>query len=118
MGKQHLRVAASALVVRVADVVDADPEREQRVFARPRRSRRLQGSSGEELVLNLFNHRDDGGLVRCDEVRVNGGTAVCIVVRQDQGLVEYNSVDVNPVCPTDRSVTLQMVRFFGEKGSL
>lgn len=75
------RRAVPAIGEAVADIVDANPEREQRVGAGPRRRSWLLASDGQELGLDLFNHRDNSGLVRSDEVGVDSGATVCVIVR-------------------------------------
>lgn len=75
----HLRRTVAALVITVPDIIDTNPNRKERVGARPRRRGRLGRDRRQELI-DLVSDTQDSRLVRSDKVRVNGGPAVGIVV--------------------------------------
>ena len=100
------RAAIATLVVRVPYIVDADPEREHRVRARPRRSRRLARHTGAQELIHLVRHGQHGRLVWRDEGRVDGGAAVCEVVGHYQRFVVLHGDFVDPVCAAYCSVSL------------
>lgn len=104
----HLRVAASALVVRVADVVDADPEREQGVVARPRCARRLACDRSKELV-HLVREGQNRRLVRLHKLRVDRRATIGKVVGQRQRRIILYGHDVDPVHTTNGSEALCQV---------
>lgn len=99
------RITVTRLIVRVPDIVDPNPEREQRVVARPRGRSGFRGSAGQELV-HLVRQGEHGRLVRGDERCVDGRAAVSVVPRQDEGLVVDGRVDVDPVRAADCGVSL------------
>ena len=98
--EKNIRKRAPRAIVRVAmrDIVDADPDREERIFARPRARRGLLPRPRKELrdLVHDGHHRRQVGH---DEVRVDRGAVVCVVVRQDFGFVVDDGVHVDPVGP-------------------
>ena len=102
---RNSRVPASTLIVRVTEVIDADPEREQRIFASPWGACGLACNGSEKLV-HLVCHREDRRLEWCDKVRVDGRTAVREVISERQRLVEFYSGSVDPVHSTNSGPSL------------
>ena len=93
---KHARRPVPVLAVRRPDVVDPNPHREHLVVARPRCRRGLARRLTHELlhlVLHRRDRRQEGGY----EALVNGRAAVCVVVRQEEGLVVLRREDVDPV---------------------
>lgn len=99
------RITVSALVVAVADIVDSDPHREERIAARPWSKCGLARRLSHELV-HLVDQRKHCWLVRLDERGVDRGATVGVVVSQDERLVVYRGVDIDPVRAPDGSVAL------------
>ncbi len=101
-----LRIAVPALVVAVSDIVDPHPHREERVAARPRGEYWLARRLAHELV-HLVDQRQHRRRVRLHERRVDSGAAIRVIVCQDQRLVVYRRVDIDPVRATDCRETLR-----------
>ena len=100
--RRHSRAAIASVVVAVVDIVDPEPNREHRVLTRPRRRR---GLPPPDLVLELFHLLDEVERVerRLHQIRVDSRPGCCIVVGEDERLVELDRVVVDPV-RTDASL--------------
>ena len=95
-GVVGLRAAVSALIVGVADVVDTNPEREQRVDTGPRSIHGFARDGGQKLI-HLVCQGQHRRRVRRNEGRVDRRAAVGVVVREDERLVILDGVDVDPI---------------------
>ena len=104
---RNSRIATATLIVRVTEVVDADPEREQGVVAGPGRARGLVRDGSKELV-HLVRHGKDRWLIWLNKLRVDRRSTVREVVGQRQRLVELHGCNVNPVYSADSGPSLQM----------
>ncbi len=89
------RLAVPTPGVAVPDVVDADPDREQRVLARPRRALGLLARPLQEVV--CLNGERTRRMARRDEALVDRRTADGVVVRQHEGRVELGCQDIDVV---------------------
>lgn len=82
---------------RVADVVDADEEGEERVRRGPGGVGRVRAVAGDELLFDLVCEREDGGCVGGDEGGVDGCATVGQVVGFDEGSVVGCGEEAGPV---------------------
>ena len=92
---KHSRLTVAAALVAVSDVVDADPDREQRVLARPWGALGLLARALEEVV-----RLDDERARRVpgrDERLVDRRAADGVVVRQDERRVQVHRQVVDVV---------------------
>lgn len=98
--KHNARIPTSTLVIRIPNVIDPDPKREQRIITRPRCRTRFISYRRQELV-HLISQRQDSRSVWSYKVGVDGRSAVGIVVCEEEGFVELDGVEVDPVCSAD-----------------
>lgn len=84
-----------ALPPRVADIVDANPDGEQRIVA-PGRIAGLLGNAAAELR-HLVNEAQDSGRVRLDDGGVGRRAAVGEVVGQESRSVVLGGEETDPV---------------------
>lgn len=68
------------LIPRIPDIIDSNPDREQRISAGPRGGGGLRSDSIKELV-DLVSERQNGRLIRRYESRVDSRSSVGVVVR-------------------------------------
>jgi hypothetical protein len=94
------RRTVAGLVVRVSNIVDANPDREQRV----RRLGILGRVSCREPV-HLVDKRENGRVMGFDQRGVDGSIVVCEVVREDDRVVRLRSCDVDLVLAAARGST-------------
>lgn len=93
-------------VIRVPNIINPNPEREQRIIRTPRhRRRRFRHRRVKELV-HLVGKGEHGGFVWLDEGGVDCCAAVGVVVCEEEGVVELDCGDVDPVDSSDGGVAL------------
>ena len=97
---RYIRIAVPRLVVRVTDIVDANPKREERVRVGPLCIGRLASGAVQELI-HLIRERENSRFVRGHKGRINSGSAVGVVEREDSRPVVLDSVYVDPVGASD-----------------
>ena len=90
-------------MVGVSDVVDADPDREERCAGRPG-DESLVAVDGEELCFDLLLDAENGREVRENQGGVHGRAAVGEVVGLDVGEVVGCGEEVYPIGTVGRSV--------------
>lgn len=86
------------VLIGVADVVDADPDREEGGGGLPG-DEGFVAVDGEEFILNLLLEIQDSGEVLSDEGGIDCGTAIGEVVGLNARLVVRRGQEVNPVRP-------------------
>lgn len=91
-----LHSAVSRVRVAVSDIIDADPDGKERVGTCPGRGCRLARDRCQELV-DLVDNRKHSWLIRRDKGRIDGRTAVRIVVGVQQGVVISGRKVADPV---------------------
>jgi len=80
------RSTISRIRIAISDIINANPNRKQRVRARPRCRRRLASNRAQEFI-HLIRHRQYRRLIRRNEVGVDRRSTVSVVVCVDEGLV-------------------------------